>query len=175
MEITRAIEVVPAGAWTGQPCADHIALRYDERHRRRMRYIAAGGTVFLLDLPRAAVLGAGDGLRLEDGRMIRIEAAPEALLEVTALDAPLLIRLAWHIGNRHLPAQLEAMRILIREDAVIAEMLHGLGASVTPVYAAFTPEGGAYDTQARHHDRRLHLPGGHHHHDHSYHTGGAES
>ena len=175
MEITRAIEVVPAGAWAGQPCADHVALRYDERHRRRMRYVAAGGTVFLLDLPRAAVLRAGDGLRLEDGRMIRIETAPEALLEVTAPDAPALIRLAWHIGNRHLPAQLEATRILIREDAVIADMLRGLGASVTPVCAAFTPEAGAYDTHAREHDSRLHLSGGHHHHDHSHHTDGAAS
>ncbi len=170
MEITRAIEVVPAGALAGESFADHVALRYEERYRRRMRYVAAGGTVFLLDLPRAAVLRAGDGLRLEDGRMIRIEAAPEALLEVTAPDAPALVRLAWHIGNRHLPAQLEAMRILIREDAVIADMLRGLGASVTPVCAAFTPEGGAYE-----HDRRLHLPGAHHHHDHARHAGGVES
>ncbi|SRR5579883_169081 len=173
MEITRAIEVVPAGAWPGQPFADRLTLRYDERHRRRMRYVAAGGTVFLLDLPRAALLRAGDGLRLEDGRMIRIEAAPEALLEVTAPDASALIRLAWHIGNRHLPAQLEAMRILIREEAVIADLLRGLGASVTPVCAAFTPEAGAYGTHSRGRDSRLHLPGGHHHH--SHHTDGAES
>src|SRR5690348_8667485 len=108
MELTRAIEIVPAGAWTGEPCADSMALTYDERHRRRMRYVAAGGTELLLDLPRAAVLRTGDALRLEDGRMIRIEAAPEALLEVTAAQgqAQALVRLAWHIGNRHLPAQL---------------------------------------------------------------------
>lgn len=175
MEITRAIEVVPAGAWAGQPFADHVALRYEERHRRRMRYVAAGGTEFLLDLPRAVVLRAGDGLRLEDGRMIRIEAAPEALLEVTAPDAPALIRLAWHIGNRHLPAQLEAMRILIREDAVIADMLRGLGAAVTAVCAAFTPEAGAYDTHAREHDTRLSVSGGLHHHERSQHPDGVTS
>ena len=145
MELTRAIEIVPAGAWPGEPWADTMALTYDERHRRRMRYVAAGGTEFLLDLPRAAVLKAGDALRLEDGRLIRIEAAPEALLEVTA-QGQSLVRLAWHIGNRHLTAQLEASRILIREDAVIAAMLRGLGASVVSVRAPFNPEAGAYGT-----------------------------
>ena len=156
MELTRAIEIVPAGAWTGEPCADSMALTYDERHRRRMRYVAAGGTEFLLDLPRAAVLRAGDALRLEDGRMIRIEAAPEALLEVTAAQAQALVRLAWHIGNRHLPAQLEADRILIREDAVIAAMLRGLGASVVPVCAPFNPEAGAYAMHSAGHAHGAH-------------------
>lgn len=158
MELTRAIEIVPAGAWAGEPCADSMALTYDERHRRRMRYVAAGGTEFLLDLPRAAVLKAGDALRLEDGRMILIEAAPEALLEVTAAQgqAQALVRLAWHIGNRHLPAQLEADRILIREDAVIAAMLRGLGASVIPVCAPFNPEAGAYDTPSPGHAHGAH-------------------
>jgi len=91
--------------------------------------------------------------------MIRIEAAPEALLEVTAPEGHTLIRLAWHIGNRHLPAQLESRRLLIREDAVIAEMLLGLGASVAPVREPFSPEAGAYDTHAReqaHHPHHAH-------------------
>ncbi len=116
--------------------------------------LPAGGTTFLLDLPRAAVLHAGDGLRLEDGRIVSVEASPEQLVEVTAADVPTLIRLAWHIGNRHIPAQLEPHRILIRDDAVIVNMLVGLGATVTPVMAAFTPEAGAYDssgTQRGHH------------------------
>jgi urease accessory protein len=159
MPLTRAIEIVPAAAWPGHPFADHVALTYDERHRRRWRYVAERGTAFLLDLPRAAVLRAGDALRLEDGRMIRIEAAPEALLEVRAPDMHTLLRLAWHIGNRHLPAQLETRRLLIREDAVIAGMLLGLGASVVPVHEPFTPEAGAYDTHARE-------QGEHHHHAH---------
>jgi len=156
--LVRAIEVVPAGSWSGQTAVDRLVLTYDERHRRRLRYVALGGTTFLLDLPRATVLRAGDGLRLEDGRMVLVEAAPEQLVQVTAPDPGTLVRLAWHIGNRHLPAQLEPHRILIREDAVIVNMLRGLGGSVDEVSAAFTPEAGAYDHAA--------APMGGYHHDH---------
>jgi len=172
MPLARAIEIVQASDWAGKPFADRMTLTYHDRHRRRMRYVAEGGTAFLLDLPRAAVLRAGDGLRLEDGRMIRIEAAPEALLEVTAPDAHTLIRIAWHIGNRHLPAQLESSRILIGEDAVIAEMLRGLGASVAAMRAPFTPESGAYDARASEHSHPVHTPDGLQHHDHHHHHPG---
>jgi urease accessory protein len=144
--LIRAVEVLPPGKWPGHTAVDRLVLTYDERHRRRLRYVASGGTTFLLDLPRAAVLRAGDGLRLEDGRIVGVEASPEQLVEITAPDAGTLVRLAWHIGNRHLPAQLEPHRILIREDAVIVNMLVGLGATVKPVLAAFTPEAGAYDS-----------------------------
>src|ERR1700722_5956089 len=144
--LIRAVEILPPGKWPGSAAVDHIILTYDERHRRRLRYVACGGTTFLLDLPRAAVLRAGDGLRLEDGRIVSVEASLEPLVEVTTADAGALVRLAWHIGNRHLPAQLESDRILIRDDAVIVNMLLGLGATVRPVLAAFTPEAGAYDS-----------------------------
>jgi urease accessory protein len=151
MQLARATEILPCGAWPADTFADRIALTYDDRHRRRMRYTTARGASFLLDLPRAAVLRAGDALRLTDGRLILIEAAPEALLEVTAPDTRTLTRLAWHIGNRHLPARLEAERILIREDAVIAAMLRGLGATVHCLHAPFTPEPGAYDVHLGEH------------------------
>lgn len=144
--LIRAVEILPPGKWLGSTAVDHLVLTFDERHRRRLRYVACGGTTFLLDLPRAAVLHAGDGLRLEDGRIVAVQASPEQLVEVTAADAATLVRLAWHIGNRHVPAQLEPDRILIRDDAVIVNMLHGLGATITPVMAAFTPETGAYDS-----------------------------
>ena len=152
--LIRAIEVLPAGKWPGNTAADRLVLNYDERHRRRLRYVAAGGTTFLLDLPRAAVLRAGDGLRLEDGRIVSVEAVPEQLVEITAPDTAALVRLAWHIGNRHLPAQLEPQRILIRADAVIENMLRGLGATVRHVMEPFTPEAGAYDNThgSHHHD-----------------------
>lgn len=167
--LIRAIEVVPAEKWSGQIAVDRLVLTYDERHRRRLRYVALGGTTFLLDLPRAAVLRAGDGLRLEDGRMVSVEASPEHLMEITAPDAATLVRLAWHIGNRHLPAQLEPHRILIRDDAVIAHMLLGLGACIRPVMAAFTPEAGAYDNAGArgspHHESHDHSHAGHHHDD----------
>jgi urease accessory protein len=140
----RALEILQAGTWESAAAVDRIRLDYDERHRRRFRYVAEGGTEFLLDLPRAAVLNDGDGLRLDDGRVVAVVAATERLTQVTAPDAASLVRLAWHIGNRHLPAQLDAARILIREDHVITDMLRGLGATVEPISAPFTPESGAY-------------------------------
>lgn len=140
----KATEVLPAGHWDRDRAIDRIALDYDERHRRRFRFVAEGGTEFLLDLPRATVLQHGDGLALEGGDVITVIAASEALSQVTAADTEALMRLAWHIGNRHLPAQLVADRILIREDHVIVSMLRGLGATVEPVRAPFSPEGGAY-------------------------------
>ena len=140
----RATQVLKAGSWQAAP-ADHVTLNYDERHRRRLRYLAAAGTEFLLDLPRTTVLRGGDGLQLEDGRIILGTAAAEPLLEIRASDAQQLARLAWHIGNRHLPAQMTGGRILIREDSVIEDMLKGLGAAVRHVDEPFTPEPGAYD------------------------------
>jgi urease accessory protein len=148
--LIRAIEVLPPGKWATGTAVDRLVLTFDERYRRRLRYVAGGGTTFLLDLPRTTILRAGDGLRLEDGRIISVEATPEQLVEVTAPDAAVLMRLAWHIGNRHLPAQLEPTRILIRDDAVIVNMLVGLGATVKPVMEAFNPEPGAYDTAVAH-------------------------
>lgn len=156
----RAIRVLPAGSWPAATACDHITLTYDERHRRRLRFTAANGTVFLLDLARTTVLRAGDGLALEDSRIVRVEAAAEPLLAVTADSPQRLLRLAWHIGNRHLPAQLQAARLLIREDPVIEDMLRGLGAVVEHVSEAFSPEPGAYDHQG--HTGVL-LPGAHRH------------
>ncbi len=140
----RATEVLPASSWQTETAIDRVRLTFDERNRRRLRYIALGGTEFLLDLPRATIMHDGDGLKLENGQVIAVEAAPEAVVEVTAPDRQTLVRLAWHIGNRHLPAQLEEARILIRDDHVIVAMLEGLGATVRPLQAAFTPESGAY-------------------------------
>ena len=157
--LIRAVEVLPPGKWPLDSAADRLVLTFDDRYRRRLRYVASGGTAFLLDLPRTTILRAGTGLRLEDGRVIAVEALPEQLAEVTAPDTATLVRLAWHIGNRHLPAQLEPTRILIRDDAVIVNMLLGLGATVKPVMEAFNPEPGAYDTNAVHGQAH----GGHNH------------
>jgi urease accessory protein len=148
--LKRVTEILRAGSWPADSADDTIVLSYDERHRRRLRYVAAGGTHFLLDLPRAIVLRSGDGLKLDDERIVCVEAAPEDLVQIIACDGATLVRLAWHIGNRHLPAQLESDRILIRHDPVIIEMLRGLGARVEPVRAAFTPEGGAYAAAPAH-------------------------
>jgi urease accessory protein len=159
----RAIEVLPAASWEKDSATDRVCLSFDDRNRRRLRYVAQGGTEFVLDLPRAIVMHDGDGLRLENGQVIEVEAALESLVEVTAPDAQTLLRLAWHIGNRHLPAQLEASRILIRDDHVIVTMLEGLGATVRHLEAAFTPESGAYSGASGHavfahaHEPHLHV------------------
>ena len=153
-----AREVLPCGHWDADAADDHIVLDYDARHRRRFRYIAKGGTDFVLDLARATVLRHGDGLALSDGRVVRVEAVPEALMAVRGHHALDLLRLAWHIGNRHLPAEIREDHILLRRDGVILDMLLGLGAHVDLIDAPFTPEGGAYAGDAPAHD--------HHHHAH---------
>jgi len=102
------------------------------------------------------VLHHGDGLKLEDGGIVEVRAAAEALVEITAADAGALARLAWHLGNRHLPAEIGGGRILIRDDHVIVDMLKGLGAEVRKVKAPFDPEGGAY---GQHNHDLGHRPG----------------
>lgn len=162
--VKRALHVAPAGSWPAERAAGRITLPYDDRHRRRLRLTADDGTEFLLDLERAAVLRDGDGLALDDGAWIAVRAAAEDVLEVTAAAPGDLVRLAWHIGNRHIPAELSAGRILIRDDPVIADMLRGLGAVVAPARAPFTPEGGAYAGGVREHRHahRDHGDGGDH-------------
>ena len=147
----RAERIERAGQWPREQARGTVTLAYDDRHRRRLRLESDAGEAFLLDLPRAGVLEEGDGVALSDGSWFVVQAAPEALLEVTASSPELLIRLAWHIGNRHLPAQLEGGRILIRDDHVIAAMLEGLGARLRRIDAPFTPERGAYAAEPHHH------------------------
>ncbi|OXT00675.1 urease accessory protein UreE [Notoacmeibacter marinus] len=145
--------------------ADTITLDETARHRRRAKLTSDGGIAFLLDLPKARLLRHGEGLLLDDGCVIEVRAAPEALMEVRGSDPRHLLALAWQIGNRHLPAQIGADRILIRRDHVIEEMLKGLGATVSHVEAPFDPEGGAYgDTHSDHHDHDGHGHMHHHHH-----------
>lgn len=126
-----------------------ITLDETARHRRRMRLVSdrleTGATItFLLDLPEARLLRHGDGLLLDDGRVIEVCAMPEALMEVRGRDARHLLALAWQIGNRHLAAEITSQTIRIRCDHVIRDMLIGLGAKVDEIEAPFDPEGGAY-------------------------------
>ena len=161
--LPRATRVALAGDWDAGTARDTLTLDYDDRHRRRRRYTAEGDLSFLLDLPESAVLRDGDGLALEGGGFVLVRAAPEPLVEVTAETPERLARLAWHLGNRHLPTRLEAGRLLLRDDHVIVEMLRGLGAAVRQVSEPFDPEGGAYGE----HNRQPSHPHGHghrHHH-----------
>jgi urease accessory protein len=141
--LTTITDILPAGAWEGD-AADSVTLDYDGRHRRRIVLTGASGAQYLLDLAEATHLRHGDGLAIPGGGVVRVVAEPEPLLEITARTPAELVRLAWHIGNRHLAAQVDDDRILIRRDHVIAHMLRRQGAQVREVTAAFDPEGGAY-------------------------------
>ncbi len=164
MPQARAIAVHPAGSWPEDAAQDTVTVDFDDRFRRRKVYLTDGGGSFLLDLAEATVMRDGDGLELEAGGFIRLRAAAEDLVSVTADSPAKLLRLAWHLGNRHLPTELDGERILIRHDHVIIRMLEGLGATLQKVRAPFNPEGGAYGE----HNRLPEHPHGHHH-DHDHH------
>ena len=121
----RADKVIAAGHWNGAP-ADTVVLDFDERYRRRVAMTGVGGLAFLLDLAEAAMLRGGDGLSLEDGRIVEVVAAPEPLAEIRAADGLGLARVAWHLGNRHLPTEILPKALRIRRDPVIEAMAKGL-------------------------------------------------
>jgi urease accessory protein len=147
--LTTITDILPAGAWAGD-AADSVTLDYDGRHRRRIVLTGASGSEYLLDLAEATHLRHGDGLQLPGGGVIQVVAKAEPLLEVTAHSPADLLRLAWHIGNRHLAAQVFPDRILIRRDHVIAHMLEHQGAHVREIEAPFDPESGAYHDHGGH-------------------------
>ena len=128
-----------SGQWP-RLATGRVVLGYEDRFLRRKRLVMASGDAFLVDLVETTNLLAGDAFELDDGRLVEIAAAEEPLLVIKGD----LVRLAWHIGNRHTPCQIEADRLVIRADHVLADMLRGLGATVTETQGPFTPEGGAY-------------------------------
>ena len=128
-----------------------LELSFEERRKARQRTRLEDGEEVALFLDRGTILRGGDCLQAEDGRIVRIVAAPEALMEVTAADAPILARAAYHLGNRHCPVEVGEGQLRFPADRVLAEMLAGLGLEARPVNAPFEPEAGAY-------------AGGHHHH-----------
>ena len=140
----RALAVHSRGNWPEDAALGTVTLAYIDRHRRRIRLVADSGETFLLDLPRARRLVDGDGLELESGGYLRVCSAPEPLLEIETVDRTDLLRIAWHLGNRHLPLQVAGERLRIRADHVIADMVAGLGGRITRLDAPFDPEIGAY-------------------------------
>ena len=167
----RANFISSKGAWQAT-AADTIVLDYEGRHRRRVTMTGTRGTEFLLDLPEAVVLRGGDALVLEDGRLIEIVAAPEELAEVRCGDPRQLARVAYHIGNRHVQAEIMDNRLRMRRDHVLEDMVRGLGAKVSHIEAPFEPDTGAYEpvVHAKHaHKDHAHNHHGHDHHDHKGH------
>src|SRR5882757_10973024 len=173
----RATRVLGQHRWK-EPPADTVVLDFNDRHRRRMAMTGTRGFEFLLDLENAVALRGGDALALDDGRLIEVVAAAEPLVEIRGADPHHLIRVAWHLGNRHLPTQIMPKGLRIRRDHVIEEMVKGLGARVIEIEAPFDPEGGAYASAGHDHgqddhrnrDRAGHDHAGHDHaHDHGHH------
>lgn len=158
----------PAGAWPADKATAEIALDFDARHRRRVTLTADNGDAVLLDLEMAVAMADGDGLQTTDGRWFRVTAKPEPLLAVTAPNRLLLMKLAWHLGNRHTPAEVQADRILIRQDHVLADMARGLGGAAEKVDAPFQPEGGAYGDHGHSHGHDDHGHGHGYSHDHGH-------
>ena len=182
----RATQVRSPHHWSEAP-ADTVVLDFDDRHRRRMAMTGTRGLKFLLDLENAVALRGGDALVLDDNRLVEVVAAPERLAEIRCNDPHHLVRVAWHLGNRHLPTQIMPKALRIRRDHVIEAMVKGLGARVIEIEAPFDPEGGAYDGGGHSHvpepdphhpaahDHSSHDHGDHHHHDehcdHDHHHG----
>jgi urease accessory protein len=178
----RAFAVMAPSRWNGKPVADTVVLDFDDRHRRRMAMTGTRGLEFVLDLEEAVALRGGDALVLEDGRLVEVVAAPESLIEIRGADPAQLVRIAWHLGNRHLPTQIAARGLRIRRDHVIEEMVRGLGGRVIEIEAPFDPEGGAYSSaphahahaassshSGSHSHAESHAHGHDHGHDHDHH------
>jgi urease accessory protein len=178
----RATQVLGQHRWT-HAAADTVVLDFDDRHRRRMAMTGTRGLEFLLDLENAVALRGGDALVLEDGRLIEVVAAAEPLVEIRGADPLHLVRVAWHLGNRHLPTQIMPKGLRIRRDHVIEAMVKGLGARIIEIEAPFDPEGGAYASSHAHapeahahahaHSSHAHAHSSHDHdHGHHDHHGG---
>jgi urease accessory protein len=172
----RATQVRGSHRWS-EPPADTIVLDFDDRHRRRMAMTGTRGLEFLLDLESAVALRGGDALVLDDGRLVEVVAAPEPLVEIRCNDPQHLVRVAWHLGNRHLPTQIMGRGLRIRRDHVIEAMVKGLGARIVEIEAPFDPEGGAYaeafhaHAEAHSHAHAEASSHAHSSHDHGHHHG----
>jgi urease accessory protein len=153
----RATSIIPRESVEHDRIIDIITLDHCDRHRRRIVLNADGGTAFLLDLDKADVLEDGDAIRLDTGWLVEVRAAPERLIKVSTDEALDLLTLAWHIGNRHVPAEITKGAIYIAYDHVLLDMLEGLGARTEIVERPFRPVRGAY------HQHKHSGHSGHHH------------
>ena len=136
----------------GLASSDSVTLNYDNRYRRRIAMKTDGGKDFLLDLAKTTELRSGDLIELEDGRFIEVKAASEKLMKATSDEPLLILKAAWHIGNRHLSCEIKMDNLIVRFDHVILQMLENLGLTLEVINQPFNPEGGAYgDTRTTGH------------------------
>ncbi len=153
----RASQVLPSGTWDPGLAIDRVLIDFDRRHRRRIVMQTETGKELLVDLPQATRLRDGDGLLIDDAgdgqvSVVGVAARAEKLLDIHAHDMEQLVRIAWHLGNRHLPVQVIGAVLRIRYDHVIADMVRGLGGHGREIEAAFDPEAGAYAPGGHSHD-----------------------
>ena len=163
----RALRAIAANDRHGRTPVDTVILDYAQRSTPKITVSGVKGTGIDIDLETPARLRTDDLLELENGALIEVVAAPEPLIESRATDVSALARLAWHLGDRHVPVQLLPNRIRAQRDPAIEALLKSLGAKVMHLEAPFEPEGGAYETAHAHHDHAHHD----HHHDHDHHHG----
>jgi urease accessory protein len=162
----RVVSVIRKAQVEAAKVVDRVILDAGDRQRRRIVLTGEKGTKALLDLDKPVALRDGDGLLLDDGSIVQVGGEAESLLEITPSSPRDFVRLAWHLGNRHTDVQIVEGRIRIRNDHVLADMLRGLGAAVTPLQAAFDPEAGVAQDHRHDHDHERHP----HHHGHSHET-----
>ena len=159
----RATRVVTAAERNDAPVADTLILPHAQRQAQKGFLFGVKGTCVELDFAEPVRLRTDDALVLDGGGLIEVVAEPEPLIEARAADLPALARLAWHLGDRHVPVQIFERKLRIRRDAAVEALLQSLGAKIAEIDAPFEPEGGAYAAPAdehHHHD--------HHHHDHGH-------
>lgn len=148
--LARATAFLRAATSGTAATVDRVVLDHDGRAKRRHVVELEGGTGVLIDLAEVPHLRDGDSLVLDDGRLVAVVAASETLMRIEAATPEALIRLAWHLGNRHLAVQFDDGCLIARRDHVIWEMLEGLGATVSELAAPFEPESGAYHGHGGH-------------------------
>ncbi|WP_332685652.1 urease accessory protein UreE [Bosea sp. (in: a-proteobacteria)] len=171
----RATSVVRKAAVKQDRVVETLTLDHEDRNRRRVALKGDGGLEILLDLDKPTALNDGDAVKLEDGGLVLIRAAAQNLIEIRAENPLRLMRVAWHIGSRHTPAELTAEAIYIENDHALAEMIRGQGCAMSEVTRPFQPERGAdhHDHADCGHDHG-HDHHGHEHHGHEHHGHGHE-
>jgi urease accessory protein len=142
--------VIEKRAAAGAIASEKLVLPFEARCKSRLRTRLAGGEECGLFLERGTVLRGGDRLEANDGRVVEVVAAPEALCEAVSGDPLLLLRAAYHLGNRHVAVEIGPGRLRFARDAILGEMVRGLGLPVKDVEAPFEPESGAYGGHAGH-------------------------
>jgi urease accessory protein len=158
LRVVRVVDSTNQGARI-----DSVVLKADQRRIQSARLTGVNGTPIGLMLPEPVLLRNGDALELDDGSIVDVVIEPEPLVEIRGKDLTHLARLAWHLGDRHVPVQIFTDRLRMRRDPALEAMLKGLGARVTEIEAPFDPEGGAYTQHVHHHAH------GHDHCDHDHH------